>query len=60
VVHYLRILWHCICQCFHGGADVTEAENWLLSTEKHLRSMGCAEMQKVQVGTFLLRGDAEH
>ena len=44
---------------FHGGADVTEAENWLLSTEKHLRSMGCIEAHKVQLGTFLLRGDAE-
>ena len=32
---------------FHGGADVTKAENWLLSTEKHLRSMGRAETQKV-------------
>ena len=44
---------------FHGGADVTEAESWLLSTEKHLRSMGCTETQKVQLRTFLLHGDVE-
>lgn len=44
---------------FTGGTDVAVAENWMLSIEKHLRSMGCTDAQKVQLGTFLLRDDAE-
>ena len=28
---------------FHGGTDATVAENWMLSIEKHLRSIGCAD-----------------
>ncbi|XP_052181848.1 uncharacterized protein LOC127794639 [Diospyros lotus] len=44
---------------FSGGADTTEAEDWLLAVEKHLRSIGCAEAHRVRLGTFLLRGDAE-
>lgn len=43
---------------FRGGADVAEAENWLLEVEKLMGSMGCEENQKVQLGTFLLKGDA--
>ncbi|XP_052170369.1 uncharacterized protein LOC127786762 [Diospyros lotus] len=44
---------------FSGGVDTTEAEDWLLAVEKHLRSIGCAEAHRVRLGTFLLRGDAE-
>ncbi|XP_052204027.1 uncharacterized protein LOC127809303 [Diospyros lotus] len=44
---------------FTGGTDVAVAENWMLSIENHLRSMGCTDAQKVQLGTFLLRDDAE-
>ncbi|XP_052184267.1 uncharacterized protein LOC127796254 [Diospyros lotus] len=44
---------------FSGGPDTTEAEDWLLAVEKHLRSIGCAEAHRVRLGTFLLRGDAE-
>ncbi|XP_052177590.1 uncharacterized protein LOC127791653 [Diospyros lotus] len=44
---------------FSGGADMIEAEDWLLAVEKHLRSIGCAEAHRVRLGTFLLRGDVK-
>ncbi|XP_052178720.1 uncharacterized protein LOC127792306 [Diospyros lotus] len=44
---------------FSGGADMVEAEDWLLAVEKHLRSISCAKAHRVRLGTFLLRGDAE-
>ncbi|XP_052197315.1 uncharacterized protein LOC127804486 [Diospyros lotus] len=44
---------------FIGGIDIAAVENWMLSIEKHLRSMGCTEAQNVQMGTFLLRDDVE-
>ena len=44
---------------FSVGVDVTEAKNQLLAIEKHLRLMGCTDTEKVQLGTFLLRGDIE-
>ena len=28
---------------FNGGTDPAAAENWILSIEKHLRSIGCAD-----------------
>ena len=42
---------------FYGGMDVAVAENWMLSVEKHLRSMGCDDTQRVWLASFLLRGD---
>ncbi|XP_052171561.1 uncharacterized protein LOC127787543 [Diospyros lotus] len=44
---------------FHGGTDAAAAENWMISIEKHLRSIGCADDRRVQLSTFLFRGDAE-
>lgn len=44
---------------FYGGLDVLAAENWMLTVEKHLRSMGYDDTQRVQLASFLLRGDAE-
>lgn len=43
---------------FHGGTDVLVAEDWMMSIEKHLRIMGGSNTQRVQLATFLLRGDA--
>ena len=43
---------------FYGSIDVSAAENWMLSIEKHLQTMGYNNIQKVQLATFLLRGDA--
>ena len=45
---------------FYGSIDVSAVENWMLSIEKHLQMMGCNNVQKVQLATFLLRGDTEH
>jgi len=28
---------------FHGGTDTVAIENWMLSIEKHLRSIGCTD-----------------
>ena len=44
---------------FYGGIDVLVAKNWMLFVEKHLRTMGCSNVQRVQFATFLLRDDAE-
>lgn len=44
---------------FCGGVDAIAAENWIMAMEKHLRTIGCADVQKVRLATFLLRGDAE-
>ncbi|XP_052201754.1 uncharacterized protein LOC127807741 [Diospyros lotus] len=44
---------------FYGGINVLAAKNWMLSVEKHLRTMGCSNAQRVQFATFILRGDAE-
>ena len=32
---------------FHGGTDIAAAENWMLSIEKHLRSISCVDDQRV-------------
>ena len=45
---------------FYGSIDISVAENWMLSIEKYFWKMGCNNVQKVQLATFLLRGDAEH
>ncbi|XP_052189968.1 uncharacterized protein LOC127799783 [Diospyros lotus] len=44
---------------FQGGTDALAAEDWMLSIEKHLQTIGCNDAQKVQLVTFLLRGDAK-
>lgn len=44
---------------FCGDVDAITAENWMMAMEKHLRAIGCMDMQKVRLATFLLRGDAE-
>ncbi|XP_052210449.1 uncharacterized protein LOC127813488 [Diospyros lotus] len=44
---------------FRGGNDVLVAEEWLMAIEKHLRTIGCTDAQKVQLATYLLRGAAE-
>lgn len=44
---------------FYEGGDVSTTENWMLSMEKHFRSMGYDDTQRVRVASFLLRDDAE-
>ncbi|XP_052189873.1 uncharacterized protein LOC127799691 [Diospyros lotus] len=44
---------------FCGGVDAIVVENWMMAMEKHLQAIGCADVQKVRLATFLLRGDAE-
>ena len=45
---------------FYGSIDVSAAKNWMLSIEKHLQTMGCNNVQKVQLAIFLLCSDAKH
>ena len=44
---------------FNGGTDPAVAENWMLSIEKHLRSIGCADDRRVRLSIFMFRGDAK-
>ena len=44
---------------FHGGTDATVAKNWMLSIEKHFRSIGCADNHWVRLSTFMFRGNVE-
>ncbi|XP_052181900.1 uncharacterized protein LOC127794693 [Diospyros lotus] len=44
---------------FRGRNDVLVAEEWLMAIEKHLRTIGCTDAQKVQLATYLFRGAAE-
>ncbi|XP_052210463.1 uncharacterized protein LOC127813503 [Diospyros lotus] len=44
---------------FYGGIDVLVVKNWMLFVEKHFRTMGCSDAQRVQFSTFFFRGDAE-
>ena len=44
---------------FHGGIDVAAVENWMLSIEKHLRSIDYTDNRRVRLSMFLFRGDAE-
>jgi len=44
---------------FSGGVDISVAKNWMLSIEKHLRTIGSIDVQRVQLATFLLIGGAE-
>ena len=42
---------------FQGGTDAATAENWMLSIEKYLCSIGCTDSRQVRLSTFLFRGD---
>ncbi|XP_052197391.1 uncharacterized protein LOC127804559 [Diospyros lotus] len=44
---------------FRGGTDALAAEEWMMAMEKHLRTIGCSDTQKVQLATYLFRGGAE-
>ena len=44
---------------FLGGTDAAVAENWMLSIEKYLRSIGCEYDRRVRLSTFMFRGDVE-
>lgn len=44
---------------FRGGTDALAAEEWMMAMEKHLRTIGCSDTQKVQLATYLFRGGVE-
>ena len=44
---------------FRGGTDVMVADEWIMAIEKHLRTIGYDDTQKVQLATYLFRGGAE-
>ncbi|KAK2427082.1 hypothetical protein QL285_025684 [Trifolium repens] len=45
---------------FSGGFNPDGAQNWLEDMERIFQAMGCTEQQKVVLGAYMLRKDAEY
>ncbi|XP_057459270.1 uncharacterized protein LOC130749931, partial [Actinidia eriantha] len=43
---------------FKGGMDPVKANDWLSEMEKNFRLLRCGERQKVEIGSYLLTGEA--
>ncbi|GFY97649.1 hypothetical protein Acr_12g0001900 [Actinidia rufa] len=43
---------------FKGGMDPVKANDWILAMEKNFRLLRCGEQQKVEIGSYLLAGEA--
>ncbi|XP_057485851.1 uncharacterized protein LOC130772128 [Actinidia eriantha] len=43
---------------FKGGMDPFKANDWILEMEKNFRLLRCGEQQKVEIGSYLLAGEA--
>ncbi|GFY88930.1 hypothetical protein Acr_06g0008700 [Actinidia rufa] len=43
---------------FKGGMDPVKANDWILTMEKNFRLLRCGEQQKVEIGSYLLAGEA--
>ncbi|GFZ00174.1 hypothetical protein Acr_13g0015730 [Actinidia rufa] len=43
---------------FKGGMDPVKANDWILAMEKNFRLLRCEEQQKVEIGSYLLAGEA--
>ncbi|GFY89249.1 hypothetical protein Acr_06g0011890 [Actinidia rufa] len=43
---------------FKGGMDPVKANNWILAMENNFRLLRCGEQQKVEIGSYLLAGEA--
>ncbi|GFZ05555.1 hypothetical protein Acr_17g0011270 [Actinidia rufa] len=41
-----------------GGMDPVKANDWILAMEKNFRLLRCGEQQKVEIGSYLLAGEA--
>ena len=43
---------------YSGGMDAVKSQEWINELEKNFRLLGCSERQKVEIGSYLLTGEA--
>lgn len=63
VMHEYRTVERFCCMRppkFHDTSNPMEAKAWLMQIKKIFKALNCPEDQKVNLATFILRGEAEH